>query len=99
MKNLIISKTYSEITPESAENGDFSDTGFEWENSECTFRELVDYLKEHKQYCNPSWCSSGFSTIDYRTGTEQETCIHWSRNNPEFKRKYWVKAMKLAGVK
>ncbi len=37
---IIISKTFSETTPESAEDGDFSDMGFITEHEEVTFSEL-----------------------------------------------------------
>ena len=37
---IIISRTYSETTPESAENGEFSDHGFITEKQEVSFYEL-----------------------------------------------------------
>lgn len=102
---ILISKTYSEITPESAEDGEFSDSGFVFEDAECTFRELVDYLKEHKgSSCYPckgeisEYFSSGFSVDDYQTGTETGTSIHYSRKNPSRKDKYWKLAVKAAGL-
>lgn len=102
---ILIDKCYSEITPESAEDGDTSDAGFEWINCPVSFRELVDYMREHS---NPSnmpasggtfeWYSTGYSIDDYATGTERETTIHFSRENPPHKAKYWKLASKFAGL-
>jgi hypothetical protein len=100
---ILINKTYSECTPESAENGELSDSGFIWEDAECTFRELVGYFREHTE-CSDypahsgAWFSSGFSVDDYGTGLESETAIHFSRSNPAYKAKYWALAAKCAGV-
>ena len=41
MKTYTVTKTYYEITPESSENGDFSDHGFIFENQEFTLDELM----------------------------------------------------------
>ncbi len=92
---IIISRTFSEITPESAEIGDFSDTGFIAEREEVSFTELVDLMKEHYQPSNSgsidnnTWFSSGFYTSDYGTGTEREECIHFNQENTINAAKYW----------
>lgn len=101
---ILISKTYYETTPESAENGDFSDTGLVYENAEFTFRELVRELRDYSESSSypctdTSWVSTGFGVDDYSTGTETEYSLHFSRANPELKRKYWVKALRYAGFK
>lgn len=105
MKNLLISRTYSETTPESVEYGDFSDTGFVFEDTEFTFRELVrelrdcQYLSEsHPGDCAHVWASTGFETKNYYTGTEREENIHFSRSNHPRLLKYWRKALKAAGL-
>lgn len=102
---ILIHKTFSEVTPESAENGELSDSGFIWENAECTFKELVKLMREHPEpSCNPcqgytfQWFSSGFSIEDYSTCAERETSIHYSRDNPEKNAKYWSKAARAAGL-
>lgn len=102
---ILISRTYSEITPESVENGDFSETGFISEKEEVNFSQLVDLMREH---CQPSyspndgspqtWYSSGFYTSDYSTGTEREESIHFHRDNTPNAAKYWKLAAKLAGI-
>lgn len=105
MTTLLISRTYSEVTPESAEDGDFSDTGFVYKDNEFTFRELVRELRDccHLSASHPGdrsnvWASTGFSTSDYSTGTEREESVHFSRSNHPRMIKYWRKALKAAGL-
>ena len=79
---LDFSVTYATITPESAEYGDFEDTGFYAENIGFdTFAELVDYLERNGyNYWSDSrgtgWLSTGFSVEGYATGEEIEYSIH-----------------------
>ena len=105
MTTLLISRTYSEVTPESAEDGDFSDTGFVYEDTEFTFRELVRELRDcselsasHPGDCANVWASTGFETVNYYTGTEREESVHFSRENDHRLVKYWHKAFKAAGL-
>ena len=105
MKTLLISRTYAETTPESAEDGDFSDTGFVYEDTEFTFRELVRELRDcqhlsesHPGDCATVWACTGFETVNYYTGTEREESIHFSRSNSPRMLKYWRKALKAAGL-
>lgn len=102
---ILINKCFSEVTPESAELGEPSDSGFEWENAECTFKELVQYLREHNiASCMPAggntceWYGTGYNIEDYETMTERETTIHFSRSNPPYKAKYWKLAAQCAGI-
>ena len=79
---LDFSVTYATITPESAEQGDFEETGFYAENIDFdTFEELVDYIERNGyRYWSDSrgtgWLSTGFSIEDYATGEEVEYSIH-----------------------
>lgn len=102
---ILISRTYSEITPESCEQGDFSDNGFISEVEEVSFRELVDLMKTHfSPSCSPdnydtdTCYSTGFYTSNYRTGTEREEYIHFHSDNTENAAKYW-KYARLAANK
>lgn len=103
---ILINRTYSEITPESAEDGEVSDRGFICENAEYSFKELVRLLRDCTEASvspcvDPSpftWFSTGYQTEDYRTGTEREECVHYSRDNPPRSLKYWAKAARAAGV-
>lgn len=93
---ILISKTFTEITPESAENSDFSNSGFIDKKIKVSFRELVDLMKAHtmpSQSPNDMsiavWYESGYYTSDYRTGTERSEAIHFHRDNPQNVIKYW----------
>ena len=100
---ILISRTFSETTPESVEDGDFSDSGFISEREEVTFRELVEIMEKHRQPSTSGgeidtnvWFSTGFEVIDYGSGTEQEECIHFHRDNTPNAEKYWSLAWKIA---
>lgn len=104
MKTLLISKTYTITTQESAEHGDFADYGFVFEDVEFTFRELV---RELRDYFNPSqlpivnghcWVST-YPETDYQSGEETEYSLHFSHKNSESMRKYWLKALQISGFK
>jgi hypothetical protein len=75
--------TYSETTPESAEEGDYSDTGFIDES--CTLREAYNYLRFEgwPVEASPSCLSFGYCMTDYATGTERELCLHFPRTITE----------------
>jgi hypothetical protein len=100
---ITIHQTFETITHESAENGDFADSGFVMEGESVSFRELVALMKSHPQ---PStvpvpldgarvWLTS-YPETNYCTGEEATTSIHFA-DNPR-KWKYWLKAMQAAGV-
>jgi hypothetical protein len=100
---LLVNQTYCTVTHESAENGDFADRGFVYENEPFTFRELVASMRVHYEpssypaVSDSDWFTSG-DDIDYVTGASTQTSIHFSRSNPPRKAKYWIKAAKCAGV-
>lgn len=87
-----VSETYSEITPESAEHGDFSDTGYEYGydaknkyRQAYSLKELIKSFVDRGDYTNaenfqPGQASqslyAGYNTSDYRTGTERENALH-----------------------
>lgn len=102
--SILLSQTYNETTPESVEFGDFSDFSFIFEDEAYTFRELVDKLRDYchlSQTGEPSrytGASTGFEVTDYATGTETELNLHFSHQNPDRKVKYWIKALKIAGL-
>jgi hypothetical protein len=103
---ILISQTYSEPTPESCENGDFSDTGFIDECKRVTFTELVDLMGEHmhpSQSPNDGntnvWYSTDMYTKNYYKGIEREESIHYHRNNTVNAAKYWKLARIIADQK
>jgi hypothetical protein len=73
-----VSQTYSEVTPESAIDGEFSDTGFVFEDQIYTLRELIGLIKRDgfTRESGSNWLTTGFSTSCYRTGTEREENLH-----------------------
>lgn len=102
---ILINRCWATVTPESARDGDIADSGLDAENVGYSFRELVDLMKEHTICsCSPAtgstyeWLSDGWNVEDYTTATEIEHTIHFSRNNPPRKVKYWKKAMQAAGL-
>jgi hypothetical protein len=79
-----VSVTYSEVTPESASNGDFSETGFVSEDQIYTLRELIDLIKSegYRREGRTDWMTNGFyqsvaealadgNTIVYRLNGEK----------------------------
>lgn len=93
---IIISKTFAEITPESCEESDFSDSGFITEYEEVSFSELVELMEEHSfsscspmQYNTREWYSTEFYVSDYYTGTSREESIHFHKDNTLNAAKYW----------
>ncbi len=79
-----VSETYSQVTPESAEHGDFSETGWTDRGSFMTLRELVKRIEDTLGYFESSGFdatsvdlyASDYHTVDYRTGTEEQSCLH-----------------------
>lgn len=103
---LLINKTYEVVTPESAEDGEISESGFDQEDAPYTFRELVSAMRCHYEpSCWPVgnsapahvWFTSG-ADIDFVDGSETRTSIHFSRSNPARKARYWIKAARAAGI-
>lgn len=92
--------TYQTVTPESAEHGDFADSGFESESEFYTFRELVealrnrfsDYSESPGSYSARTWASE-YGEPDYRTGNETTRSIHLKDKS---KARYWIKALNTA---
>ena len=100
---ILINRTYAETTPESAEIGDYSDSGFIEQDQKVTFKELVELMRD---YPNPSasphdgstdvWFSTYWFVTDYRTNTDREESLHYSHNNTPNCAKYWKAACKAA---
>ena len=98
---ILISQCYSEVTPESAEAGDFSDSGFIRECEPMTFRELVNLLWAGGFYREgeTEWLTTGWSTTDYTAATEQEETLHFHRANHSRMRKWFELAIRTVEAK
>jgi hypothetical protein len=101
---ILISRTFEVVTPESAEDGDVAESGFLVESESVTFRELVSLMESHPNpSCYPprgeayEWLSSHPET-NYRDASETTESLHYCRENPPRRLKYWRKAMRAAGI-
>ena len=101
MKPLTLNtlRCFADMTPESAEHGDYEETGIlsEWD---LTFRELVEELSSHRHWQlaeGADWFTSGIFTVCYRTGRDREETLHVRRPSPRHER-YYQLALRLAGV-
>ena len=90
--NINIRICYSRTTPESVDDGDFSETGIEEEfavtDDDLYGDTIVEYLARYAYsngYCQASSCPSwsvgtcyetGYYTIDYSTGEEEQRTMH-----------------------
>jgi hypothetical protein len=99
-----IHRTFEVVTPESAEDGDVAESGFLVESESVTFRELVSLMESHPNpSCYPprgeayEWLSSHPET-NYRDASETTESLHYCRENPPRRLKYWRKAMRAAGI-
>ena len=74
--------TYATTTPESIEDGNYSETGFI--DEACTLREAHDRLRLEGRAVEtdgwpvgrPHWLSFGWYCTDYTTGEEKELTLH-----------------------
>lgn len=82
MEPLEYSVTYTTVTPESAEYGDFEDSGFEIESITFDyFVELVEYLESNgfrnwSDSRDTGWLSTDYEVEDYGTMEEKQSSIH-----------------------
>lgn len=110
-----ITISFSQTTPESAAEGDHSDSGwideegvemipdnFDYEEGLSAVDLAVKFLdKEGAWHASSShfypgvWYSTEYSTIDYRTGTDEERCFHLKDFSDEEQREIWNKLHKL----
>ena len=101
---ILLSKTYETWDESAFEAGDTDDRGYAWEDVSYTFKELCHLIKM-EGFLYPSgshadancWLST-YPETDYRTGEETTYCLHFSHNNPEWMRKYWVKALRYCNM-
>lgn len=77
-----VSKTYSVVTPESAKDGDYAETGFEWEDKKMTLSDVLSEINELGFYENLQGRGGSESLYgvdsdtDYKTGEETTYALH-----------------------
>ncbi len=82
MKKFQVSMTYSNTTPESREQGNFSETGFVWENQTYNTIELIDLINSFGYYELSDHGGKSISfygdwfTQDYTIGEDCQECLH-----------------------
>lgn len=86
----LVSRTYSETTPESAADGDCSDNGFVFEDMECELFEVLRELRDCSELsqfpvslnsCDHVWASTEYAVSDYADGTERQESVHIKDEN------------------
>lgn len=96
---ITVSETYDIITHESAEHGDCAESGFNFQDREFGFKELVEYIQDNGFTETSSyppgandWITTGDDDIDYATGDRTRRSLHGDGS------KYWTKALRACGL-
>lgn len=96
-----LAMTYETVTHESAENGDFEDTGFVFEDTEYSAHELAQlitregFTEPSESKGVPRWLTRCGET-DYRTGTVENRSIHPGRDIQS--QKAWANVLRICGI-
>ena len=101
--------TYATVTPESASNGDFAETGWIREFPKDLDTDLIGALNELKSVSIESVSDDGGNSVDvychgftsdYSTGEETTECLHIeAKNRRQLEKLFIVAGMKLKGGK
>lgn len=100
-KMLKIAMTFETITEESAEIGDAEERGFVFESSDCTARELADYIRNDgftspsDSHGIPRWLTA-YGEADFRTGEVENRAIHPGADNQS--QKAWANVLRICGI-
>ena len=84
---FLVSETYQQVTPESAKHGDYSETGFIFEDQVYTLSELKDYIRsegysrDRNMGCKKSspcsaWMETDSYYADLSNGTLESKSLH-----------------------
>jgi hypothetical protein len=101
---MTVSRTYQVITPESAEQGDVAESGFDFQSEPVTFRELIDIIdRDGFRECSYSpvsgsvdeWLTT-YPEQDYRDGSYTSYSLHFDHGQHSRYNKYWAKAIRYA---
>lgn len=99
-----ISQTYEIVTEESAADGEAAENGFDFENADYGFRELVEYIKSEgfnipsNSHGVPRWLSTEViqDCAFFEDGEHRTLSLHPGKDAKS--QRYWEKACKAAGV-
>lgn len=100
------SLTFEQYTPESAEDGEPSDSGFEWEGVAYTVRELADLIMDKGLFYwsdsdKSDWLYSEHEIIAYATMETESFALHpCNARSARYMRKAWehvAQRLKLRG--
>ena len=105
---ILVSRTYECFKSHDDEEDvcEADESGFLYQDSSRTFRELVDDMKAYdgEMSSMPSrgdpsdWINFYDTDIDYEYGTRENESLHYSRANPPRNAKYWRWALIAAGL-
>ena len=93
---ILIDVTYANWTPDDIDHGETRDQGFIFQDEPISFKNLVELMRGYESAIdNCSWLSS-YNT-DITTGVETVHNLHFSSRNKKRYKKYWGRALKMAG--
>jgi hypothetical protein len=103
---ILCNITFEIVTPESAADGDVSESGFISEREPFGFRELVEWMRGGEPSSWPAsgsrheWVSQsqGETRAFFERGEDETRSIHYARENPPRMARYWRLAMRAAGL-
>lgn len=85
MKKITVSMTYDIVTPESAEEGDVAEAGYEWRPGEITVREALRLMADNRGGYIDNGDGSFYcpeALTDYSTGEVTSYAIHFGGVTP-----------------
>lgn len=82
-ETIFISKTFSDTTPESMEQGEFDKTGSVWYDASLTIAELINEIEDLYTYeCSGNTLYGEWNCVNYREGRSRQYALHLSTANP-----------------
>ena len=91
-EEILLSMTFADTTPESAAEGDNSETGYLWEETLCDMDDLQGYVSEMSELdCGSSMYGEPYTTC-YRTGTDRTEALHLGHNATSRMHEIWAAA-------
>lgn len=103
MAGILVNKYFEVWSEDALEVGETDDKGEVWQDHELSFSELVSEMRNYSEVSSSppigsisEWMCNNVHH-NYSTGEDTEYSLHYSRNNPARKAKYWKLAMKAAG--